>query len=204
MYMIAVIVVAATLFDLTKTREAMLHSLNQDHPTAVVILLALAVSAMVLDITGKIFCLSVPVRSGAFPQIVMSSITSVLGMAMNVISRLPNMGEYEIDLIGSSIVFTLVSFFCFLAFLRQLAAFLASIRLQIWTRFMQLSSMTLLGLALLAGMGGGISLISAIVVMMMALCGVALFGFYTVLIYRARQTTDHAAAILEEHEDNQN
>jgi hypothetical protein len=200
---IAAVGVAVAFLQPGKDPASMVASLFRDHPTAVMALLGLGVLSNVLAIAGKVYCLSIPAATGATPIILMAVSCSVIGLALNVIGQMPDLGASAAEFTGTSPVFTIAGYLFFVRFLRRLAAYLGSTRLLTRAKQVQFASIALMVTYLIAAIGhsaGVLGIATIAVGLILALGGIALFGWYALLIFDLRKTTEAAADHLAETE----
>ncbi len=201
---VAAIAVAVAFLRPGRDPSAMISAISRDHPTAVMVLLGLWVLSNVLAITGKVYCLSIPATSGATPMILMAVACSGIGLALNVVGQSAELGTAVAEFAGTSPVFTIAGYLFFVRFLRRLALFLGSTRLMARTRMLQVGSVGLMVVYLVAALGHSSGIFGAatvLVALMLAVGGLILFGLYLLLIHEIRRTTEGAAEYMVGRED---
>jgi len=201
---IAVIGVTIAFRRPDKDLAAMFAAIHRDYPTTVMLLIGLGVLSNVLAITGKVYCISVPVAVGASPLIVMAAACSGIGLALNVVGQAGEFGPSAGEISGVSPVFTIAGYFFFLRFLRRLAHYLGSARLVSRAKLVQMASLGLLFVSLAAAISRAAGVINAttgVGLFILAIGGLVLFGLYTLLLHDLRRTVESAASSAELRED---
>lgn len=197
---VAAMVVATTMAGPVKEPAAVVLALRADHPSAWTALLGLSVLASVLGIAGKGLCLAVPAEAGATPLIAMAVVCDVLYLALFVVGQSAEPGQAGADLAQSTPLFLLVGYVAFIRFLRRLAEYLGSSRLEARAKRVQSATLALFvtfltGLAL-AAVGAEAAAMMAIFVVCVGL--LALFVLFARLVDGARRAADAAAVEADE------
>ena len=196
---VAIVAVSAMFAEQGKDGQAILISLNQDHPEVVMGLIGLNVLAIVLGTAGKAFCLGVPPAAGATAFIVMALACDVIGLVTMIVARVSEAAGAELwPLMAMAWMF---GYFAFLRFLRRVSEYLGAPRLVARARRLQVVSAALIFATIMAALalnGGGGEFQATAVGLLLLVCVPCGFVMFARLVVELRREARAAAEGLGE------